>query len=70
MFVATDSNTDERVIAIDKDSFCAVQWENTNTVSTVSQSAIFKSPEFTRVNDICFVEIEDQYQKGKILFIG
>ncbi len=70
MFVATDSNTDERVIAIDKDSFCAVQWENTDTVSTVSQSAIFKSPEFTRVNDICFVEIEGQYQKGKILFIG
>jgi hypothetical protein len=39
-------------------------------VSTVPQSSVFKSPEFTRVNDICFVEIEGQYRKGKIIFIG
>jgi hypothetical protein len=58
------------VVAVDNESFCAVQWENSSIVSTVPQSSIFKSPEFTRVNDICFVEKEGQYQKGKIIFIG
>ncbi len=54
----------------DDNTFCAVQWENTDIISIVSQSAIFKSPEFTHVNDVCFVETEGQYEKGKILFIG
>jgi hypothetical protein len=56
--------------SLNDDSYCAIWWINSRIISTVHQSAIFKSPELTRVNDICFVEIEDQYQKGKILFIG
>ncbi len=66
----SDSNIDIPVIIADDNIFCTVQWENSTIISTVSQSAIFKSPEFTRVNDVCFVETEGQYEKGKILFIG
>jgi hypothetical protein len=58
------------VISVDENSFCAVRWEDNSIVSTVPQSSIFKSPEFTRVNDICFVETEGQYRKGKIISIG
>jgi hypothetical protein len=58
------------VISVDDESFCAVQWKNSSNISTVSQSSVFKSPEFTGVDDICFVEREGQYRKGKIIFIG
>jgi hypothetical protein len=58
------------MVLADDNTFCAVQWKNTDTISIVSQSAILKSPEFTHANDVCFVETEGQYEKGKILFIG
>jgi hypothetical protein len=58
------------MVSVSDESFCAVKWENSSTISTVSQSAIFKSPEFTHVNDVCFVETEQEYRKGKIIFIG
>jgi len=58
------------MISFDENIFCVVQWENSNDVAIVSQSSVFKAPEFTHMNDICFVEIEGQYQKGKIIFIG
>ncbi|CAF4743106.1 unnamed protein product [Rotaria sp. Silwood1] len=66
----SNSNTDTSGISIYHESFCAVQWENSKIVSTVPQSAIFKAPEFTSVNDICFIETEAHYQKGRIIFKG
>ena len=69
-FIASDSNTDRPAVSIDKDSFCVVQWENTNMIAIVPQSTIFKSPEFACVNDICIIETEGQYRKGNILLIG
>ncbi len=70
LIIASDSNTDTPVVSVDDQSFCAVQWENSSIVCTVSQSAIFKSPEFTRVNDICFIEVEGRYRKGQVIFKG
>jgi hypothetical protein len=70
LFTVSDSNRDISVISVDDESFCAVQWKNSNIVCTVLQSTVFKSFKFTRVNDICFVEREGQYRRGKILFIG
>ncbi|CAF1178387.1 unnamed protein product [Rotaria sordida] len=66
----SNSNTDTHGISVGNESFCAVQWENSNIISTVPQSAIFKSPEFTNVNDVCFIEINGQYRKGQIIFKG
>ncbi|CAF4722481.1 unnamed protein product, partial [Rotaria sp. Silwood2] len=66
----SDSYADTSVISVDKESFCAVQWENSSIVSTVQQSAIFKSPEFTNVNDICFIKTKGNYRKGQIIFKG
>jgi hypothetical protein len=70
LFVASDSSTDEPVISVDNDYYCSVQWENSNIISTVPQLTILKSPEFTRLNDVCFVEIEEEYRKAKIVFKG
>jgi len=58
------------MIVADDNRFYVIQWESSNIIAIVSQSSIFKSPEFTYVNDICFVEIDGQYEKAKILFIG
>ncbi|CAF3774220.1 unnamed protein product [Rotaria sordida] len=69
-FYASNSNTDTHGISVCNESFCAVQWENSNIISTIPQSAIFKSPEFTNVNDVCFIEINGQYRKGQIIFKG
>ncbi|CAF3804948.1 unnamed protein product [Rotaria sp. Silwood1] len=66
----SDFNTDTPAVSISNEIFCAIHWENNSIVSTVPQSAIFKSPEFTNVNDICFIEAEGQYRKGQIIFIG
>ncbi|CAF0930245.1 unnamed protein product [Rotaria sordida] len=65
-----DSNTNAKQVSIDHHSFSAVQWENSCTVSIVPQSAIFKSHEFTHVNDVCFIETAGHYQKGQIIFKG
>lgn len=70
LLIATDSDTDTPAISFDENIFCAIQWESNDTVTTVPQSAICKSPIFTSVNDICFVRAKGQYQKGKITFIG
>ncbi|CAF2710281.1 unnamed protein product [Rotaria sp. Silwood2] len=53
----SDSYADTPAIYVDKESFCAVQWENSNIVSTVSQSAIFKSPEFTNFPSLRHVNL-------------
>ncbi|CAF3753260.1 unnamed protein product [Rotaria sordida] len=66
----SDFNRDTSEISVDNESFYAVQWENGSIVSTVPQSAIFKSSEFTSLNDICFIETEGQYRKGQIIFQG
>ncbi|CAF4843076.1 unnamed protein product [Rotaria sp. Silwood1] len=66
----SESHTDVPVVSVDNKSFCAVQWENSNIISAVPQSAIFKSPEFTELNDICFIETEGQYRRGQIIFKG
>ncbi|CAF2148696.1 unnamed protein product [Rotaria magnacalcarata] len=65
-----NSHTDIPVISFDNKSFCAVRWENSNMISAVPQSAIFKSPEFTMLNDICVIEVDGQYRKGQIIFKG
>ncbi|CAF1230419.1 unnamed protein product [Rotaria sp. Silwood1] len=66
----SDSHTDIPAVSVDKKSFYAVRWENSGIVSTVSQSAVFKSPEYTHVNDVCFIETIGQYRKGQIIFKG
>ncbi|CAF1365576.1 unnamed protein product, partial [Rotaria sordida] len=67
----SDSITDVPAVTFDNETFYAIQWENSNMISTVCQSAVFKSPEFTNINDICLIEIEnEQYRKGKIIFRG
>ena len=68
--VASDSNTDAVEVFADPDTFCSIRWDNSDIVSTVSQSAVYKSPEFTGVNDICFVEREGNYERGRVLHIG
>jgi hypothetical protein len=65
-----DSSADEPVVIFNKKCFCAVQWEGSSIVSVIPQSSIFKSPEFTHVNDVCFVGEKRNYRKGKILFKG
>jgi hypothetical protein len=67
---AQSINANTQLNAIPNESFCAVQWEESRTIFTVPQSAVLKLPEFTHVNDICFVEIEGQYRKGQIICIG
>ncbi|CAF5162204.1 unnamed protein product, partial [Rotaria sp. Silwood1] len=62
-----ESHTEIPAVSVDNDSFYAVRWENSDIGSTVSQSAVFKSPEFTHVNDICYIETKGQYQKGQII---
>ncbi|CAF2889229.1 unnamed protein product [Rotaria sp. Silwood2] len=67
----SNSHTDIPTVRFDNETFYAVQWESSNIISTVPQSAVFKSPEFTNINDICIIEIEnEQYRKGKIIFRG
>ncbi|CAF4419276.1 unnamed protein product, partial [Rotaria sp. Silwood2] len=66
----SDSDTDMSTVSVDNSIFCAVQWENSIIVSIVPQSAIFKSPEFTASNDVCFIETKGQYRKGQIIFKG
>ncbi|CAF4289774.1 unnamed protein product [Rotaria sp. Silwood2] len=63
----SDSHTYVPAVSVDNASFCAVRWENNNIVSTVSQLAVFQSPEFTHVKDICYIEIKGQYRKGQII---
>jgi hypothetical protein len=58
------------MVSVSDESFCAVKWENSSTISTVSQSAIFKSPEFTHVNDVCFVETEQEYSGRSRFFVN
>ncbi|CAF4900088.1 unnamed protein product [Rotaria sp. Silwood1] len=67
----SNSHTDIPTVRFDNETFYAVQWESSNIISTVPQSAVFKSSEFTNINDICIIEIEnEQYRKGKIVFRG
>ncbi|CAF4165867.1 unnamed protein product [Rotaria sp. Silwood2] len=67
----SDSDTNaKKEVSVGHHNFCAVQWENSCTISTVPQSAIFKSPEFTHVNDVCFIETAGHYRKGQIIFKG
>lgn len=40
------------------------------SIVILPQSAIFKAPEYICVDDICFVEINEQYQRAQVLFIG
>lgn len=61
---------DKSVISIDHESFYVVQWKNNTISCAISQSAICKSPEFIRVNDICFMRVKGHYRPGKIIFKG
>lgn len=55
---------------MDHESFYVIQWKNNTITYTIPQSAIWKSSEFTCINDICFVRIKGQYRPGKIIFKG
>lgn len=57
-------------VHFDNESFYVVQWENTDIISTVPQSSVVKAPDFTKINDICYIETEGQYRKGQIIFQG
>jgi hypothetical protein len=50
--------------------FYIVQWENSNIVCIIPQASIFKSADFTHVNDICIIEVEGKYRKGQIKYRG
>jgi hypothetical protein len=39
-------------------------------ICIVPQSSVFKSSEYTQINDICFIEIDGKYRRGIIKFIG
>jgi hypothetical protein len=52
------------LIIVTNQMFCVVQCENNERIFVVSQSSLLKS------NHICFIEIEDQYQRGKIQYKG
>jgi hypothetical protein len=67
---ASNSDTDKPAVCYDDESFCAVKLDNSSTICTVPQSAIFKAPEFTNINDVCFFELAEQYGKGQIIFRG
>ncbi|CAF1203501.1 unnamed protein product [Rotaria magnacalcarata] len=66
----SDFDTDAPSVSIDNESFYAVRWENSNIVSTVSQSVVFKSPQYTHLNDICCIETAGQYKNGQIILKG
>ncbi|CAM4979087.1 unnamed protein product [Rotaria socialis] len=66
----SDFDADTTSVSIDNESFYAVRWENSNIVSTVSQSAVFKSPQYTHLNDICCIKTAGQYKKGQIILKG
>jgi len=70
LFLASNSDTDQPEVHFNKNVFYVVQWDKTNTISLVQQSAVFKAPQFTQINDICFIEKHQQYARGKIIFIG
>lgn len=67
---AVDSNADKRGVSDFNQSFFAVLWEHSSTITVVPQSAIFKSPESINLNDICFIETAEYYRKGRIIFKG
>ncbi|CAF1323219.1 unnamed protein product [Rotaria sp. Silwood1] len=66
----SESHTDIPAVSVDNESFYAVRWDNSDIVSAVSQSAVFKSPEYTYINDVCFIETIEQYRKGQIIAKG
>jgi hypothetical protein len=61
--------SDKEIFLLDQIVY-VIQWENSFSICIVCQSSIFKSPDLIHVNDICFVEVEGQYRKGKIKFRG
>ncbi|CAF2528187.1 unnamed protein product [Rotaria sp. Silwood2] len=65
-----DSHTDVPAVSFDHKTFYAVKWVDSNVISTMPQSAAFKAPEFTKVDDTCFIEIEGEYRKGQIIDKG
>jgi hypothetical protein len=62
--------SNENISTIVNENFCVIQLENNDIIYIVSQSLVFKSPDFTQINDICFIEIQEKYQRGIIKFIG
>ncbi|CAF3918503.1 unnamed protein product, partial [Rotaria sp. Silwood1] len=53
--------------AADED-FCAVKWENNDTVVVVSTSAVLKPPELICLNDIRTIELNGWHRKGQIIW--
>ena len=60
--------SNENISTLIEENFCVVQWENSNAICIVPQASVFKSPDFTYVNDICIIEVEGQYRKGQIKY--
>ncbi|CAF3348109.1 unnamed protein product [Rotaria socialis] len=66
----SNSNTDRPEIVFNSRCFYAVKWKNSDIVSAIPQSAILKSPEYTKVDDVCFIETKGRYREGQILLKG
>lgn len=47
--------------------FCAVKWENSDSVVVVPTSAVQKPPEHICLNDIRTIELNGWYRKGQII---
>jgi hypothetical protein len=50
--------------------FCAVKWENSDTVVVVPTSAVLKTPEDICLNDVRTIELNGWHRKGKIILKG
>ncbi|CAF3773286.1 unnamed protein product [Rotaria sordida] len=71
---ANETMSEMSSMIVNENIYCAIQWiEETmekKMISIVSQSTIFKSPDFICINDICVIEFAGNYYKGKILYKG
>ncbi|CAF1173679.1 unnamed protein product [Rotaria sordida] len=74
IILANETMSEMSSMIVNENIYCAIQWiEETmekKMISIVSQSTIFKSPDFICINDICVIEFAGNYYKGKILYKG
>ena len=68
--LVSNSNLSTSINSLFNHNFCVIQWENSDTFCVVPQTSIFKSADFTEINDICFIENDGIYRKGIIKFKG
>ncbi len=70
MILVSNETLSSSINSLIIESYYVIQWENSNVICVVPQSSIFKSPDFIEINDICFIETEGKYRRGRIQFKG